>query len=510
MTLLTLFQEMPNLITFGATEYMDGALTLPVLNELFLRGTPSMGRGRSTRGRALMECHDIEEEDRERRGECKDLEAVDFTGCVSGVFVNAFTEFVETHLMPPAGVDSSSDGRPRRAERGTFYEPLLFPGLQRLGMRGVKSILPKYLSPFLLAFPCLTHLDLSGTRVTADILRSLGGSQTLRLKSLSLARCIKLTSESIKWFLVCSSVTSELTELNLYGDMTYVSCLSEEDLLEIFTLAPCFLSGELVYLDLSSAPITDSLLEIVKPQPKLRSLGLSHILNLPLKAITNFIKDKASNVEILTMINTSPELDCGLRPTSDPRTSARKSSVALHAQLIRPLCSPPFSFSVSSPHLDLTPPPSNLRVIELSMAMLSGLGAGAGAWRIIRSKGGRGWYVDTASGWTAEVGSASEKSILCRTLPPDHPFRLDLEKLSNANGNVSSGIGWHARKMEVHTFSLSLEDHILTAFFLKGPARSRYAWARRRLVRRSVFRLPRISGNPAPPPKKKPTKASPS
>jgi hypothetical protein len=58
------------------------------------------------------------------------------------------------------------------------------------------------------------------------------------------------------------------------------------------------------------------------------------------------------------------------------------------------------------------------------MAMLSGLGAGAGAWQIIRSKGGRGWYVDTASGWTAEVGSASEKSMLCRTLPSDHPFKL--------------------------------------------------------------------------------------
>src|SRR5277367_3286999 len=100
---------MPNLTTFGATEYMDGALTLPVLNELFLRGIPSGGLGRPTRGRALMECHDIEEEDRERRGECKDLEAIDFTGCVSGVFVNAFTEFVKTHLMAPAELDSSRD-----------------------------------------------------------------------------------------------------------------------------------------------------------------------------------------------------------------------------------------------------------------------------------------------------------------------------------------------------------------------------------------------------------------
>jgi len=451
---------MPNLIAFGATEYMDGALTLPVLNELFLRGVPSGGRGRPTRGRALMECHDIEEEDRERRGECKDLESIDLTGCVSAVFVNGFTEFVNIHLIPPAEMGSSTDEegdnrRLRRAERSVFYEPLLFPGLRRLGMRGVKSILPKYLGPFLMAFPFLTHLDLSGTRVTPDILSSLGESSTLRLKSLALARCIKLTSESIRQFLVQSQVTSELTELNLYGDMTYVSPLNEEDLLEIVTLAPCFLSGKLVYLDISSAPITSELLELVRPQPKLRSLGLSHIPNLHLNAVTEFIKAKAPNVEILTVVNTSPELDCGLRPTSEPKSSTRKSSVALHTHLIRPLCWPPFSFSLSSSPSNVKPPPSNLRVIELSTAMLGGLGAGAGAWRIIRSKGGRGWYVDTASGWTAQAGSPGEDkgSVLRRDLPHDHPFRLELEKLSDANGNVSSGVGWHARKMEVCTLS---------------------------------------------------------
>ena len=454
MTLLTLFKEMPNLTAFGANEYMDGALTLIVLNELFLRGVPSGGRGRPTRGRVLMECNDIEEEDRERREECKELEAIDFTGCVSAVFVNAFTEFVKTHLLPP---DEKDVRRPRGAERNTLYESLLFPGLRRLGMRGVKSILPQYLAPFLKAFPFLTHLDLSGTRVTPDILRSLGESSTLHLQSLALARCIKLTSESIKWFLIHSPVTSGLTELNLYGDTTYTSPLIEEDLLEILTLAPCFLRGNLVYLDVSSAPVTRELLEMAKPQPKLRSLGISHIPNLHLKAVTDFIKGKAPNVEILTMINTSPELEYGLRPTSDP---TRKPSVVLHTQLIRPLCSPLFALSSLPSNVK---PPSNLRVIELSTTMLTSLGTGAGAWRVIRSKGGRGWYVDTASGWTAEPGSPSKASVLRRDLPPDHPFRLELEKLSNANGNVSSGVGWHARKMEVRTssaFSVALEANL--------------------------------------------------
>ena len=445
---------MPNLTAFGATEYMDGALTLPVLNELFLRGAPSGGRGRPTRGRALVESHDIEEEDRERRRECKDLEAVDLTGCVSAVFVNAFNEFVNTHLLPPSEPDSGSEDedaprRKRRSERKMLYEPLLFPGLQRLGMRGVKSILPRSLGPFLLAFPNLTHLDLSGTRITPEILEAIGQSSTLSLKSLALARCIKLTSESIRHFLVDSPVCYELTELNLYGDMTYVSPITPEDLVEIVTKAPCFLSGNLIYLDLSSTPIDSQILSQIKPQLQLRSLGLSHILHLGLKAVADFVRDKTPNVEILTLVNTSPELDCGIRlPTLDVRQATRQATITLHALVIRPLCNPPFQLNLTGK----APPavaPTRLRVVELSTAMLGALGAGANSWRIIRSKGGRGWYVDTACAWVSEPGQGQDISVLRRDLPPTHPYRIEMCKLSDANGNVSSGVGWHARKMEV-------------------------------------------------------------
>ena len=51
-------------MTFGATEYMDGALTISVLKELFLRGAPSQGRGRTIRGRAQNEHYDAEQEAR--------------------------------------------------------------------------------------------------------------------------------------------------------------------------------------------------------------------------------------------------------------------------------------------------------------------------------------------------------------------------------------------------------------------------------------------------------------
>jgi len=102
------------------------------------------------------------------------------------------------------------------------------------------------------------------------------------------------------------------------------------------------------------------------------------------------------------------------------------------------LCTPPFGLGTGR---ELT----RLRVIELSTTLLSALGSGAGSWRVVRSKGGRGWYVDTASGWVAGSGGA----LLRRDLEKGHPWRRALEMLAEANGNVSSGIGWHARKMEV-------------------------------------------------------------
>ena len=445
--LTNVHQELPNLLVFGATEYMDGALTFPVLKELLLRGSASRGRGRPSRGRDVVvpDPSDPEQEDLERRRECKDLEAIDLTGCVSGVFVGALTQFVNNYLLdrPDADANDSDDERERRRPRSRDLvqeEPLMFPGMRRLGLRGVKSIQSQILEPLVLAFPHLTHLDLSCTRITSAGLAALGQSQTIHLQSLALERCNWLSGESIRNFLVEAPAACDLRELSLYGDYTYPSPLSEDDLRDILTLAPCFKNGQLAYLDLSSTPLTrELLLEVCPPQPRLRSLGLSHIRNVELGVIAQFLTTKASNVEVLTLVTSTPELGYG-----GPVVSARQATIALHAQLVRPLCTPPFSFSLTStPKKEV--PPTRLRVIELAPPLLTGLGAGAGTWRIIRSKGGRGWYVDTASSWVAAEGGA----VLRRDLALDHPFRVEMEKLSDANGNVSSGVGWHARKMEV-------------------------------------------------------------
>ncbi|KAJ7773206.1 hypothetical protein B0H16DRAFT_1660327 [Mycena metata] len=403
-----IIKEMPNLLVFGATEFMDGSLNLRILNELFLRGTPSRGRGRPTRGRALVD-HDSEEEDRDRR---RDLPRT-ASGRPDGVHQFCIRQrscrsFAAAHLLPLDTVDE-----PMSSPRMSMDQPLLFPGLQRLGLRGVKSVPSRTLTAFVLAFPALTHLDLSGTRVSPELLAGLGASRTVRLQSLALARCIKLTGDSITELLVNSLVTCDLKELNLYGDITYTCPLSEDNLLDIFTNAPCFHS---------------------------RAPGLSHIPHVELRAIADMVRTKTPNVEVLTLSGTSPDLDCGLRP-GPARGSVRQSSIALHTHIIRPLCTPPFSFSLSTPAAPSAPPATRLRVIELSPAMLNALGVGAGAWRIVRSKGGRGWYVDTASGWVA--------GELRRDLPKEHAWRRYLDQLSEANGNVSSGIGWHARKMEI-------------------------------------------------------------
>ncbi|KAI0254959.1 hypothetical protein BJV78DRAFT_1180230 [Lactifluus subvellereus] len=439
-----ILKETPNLTTFGATEYMDGALTLSVLKELLLRGTPSRARGQPLRGRGLVVdgAHDWEAEDIARRRESKELEAMDLTGCVSAVFVNALTDFVNTHMLPPVSESDSSeeeDNRPHRRSRSSRLrfseEPMTFPGLQRLSLRGAKSIQPQILSSFVTAFPSLTHLDLSSTRASPDLLDGLAASPTVRLQSLSLARCVRLTGSSIRKFLVSAPAARYITELNLYGDTTFPNPMSAEEFRDVFTTAPCFTSGELVYLDISSAPLDQGLLDAMPPQAKLRSLGLSFIPNLPLNLISEFIRNKAAQVEVLTLLGTSPEL---------VRAQPRQASSALHSQVTRPLCTLPFKSDLSC-DTPASARPTRLRIIELTTSLLSALGAGAGSWRIVRSKGGRGWYVDTASGWVA----GPEGALLRGDLEKDHPWRRALEKLADANGNVSSGTGWHARKMEV-------------------------------------------------------------
>ena len=387
----------------------------------------------------------ISDDEKEHLQECDGLKALDLCGCISSVFVQGLEELVREQFEDRIQSDGS-----------LLPSPVTLPTLKRLGLRGVTSLSAATLTPLVLACTSLTHLDLSGTRCTPDLLASLADASTVRLTALALARCPRLTSESITEFLIDGFPARSLTQLSLYGDLTFKSCITETDLARIVTEAPCFTSGALEYLDLSSCAVTPVTLSSMSAQPALRSLGLSFIPDLPLPFISSFLKTIASNVEIITLVSTSPELDFTL--------PNRRLPLALHS-FIQPLTAMPFRFSTTPADVPVAMPPTKLRVVELGVVALNSLGAGGDSWRIIRSKGGRGWYVHTASGW--------ENGRLRRDLPVGHPIRAEFEKLADSNGNVSSGVGWHARKMEVSCYfwsSFPDADRFLLRRCCKGEA----------------------------------------
>lgn len=245
---------------------------------------------------------------------------------------------------------------------------------------------------------------------------------------------------------------SELEDLNLYGSMSFPSPLSSSQLLEILQDSPAFHSKKLRYLDISSSRLSPAHLHAFPEQPALISLGFSHMPTLPLREITSFLKAKATNVEVLTLTNTSPEI------TRPPNVAA--SMVAVHALLINPLTAPPLSFSLPSPDDPPPPPPGKLRAIELTTALLRSLSHAKGAaWRVIRSNGSRGWYCDISAGWVSDsfappatfpaFPTESQAQRFQRNIKPDHPWRKWLAMLAESDGKVDSGVGFHSRKMEV-------------------------------------------------------------
>lgn len=536
-------------MTLCMTEYVDSALSAPVVEELLFRGyrrprvprrssvtnalarTRSLSLGPAAAAMASMQPNQLdpprptyvpyeeetEEEMWKRRGLFSPLEALDLTGCVSRAFTEAMIEFHDSWLSDPGATDEERGrGRTRRRHDSTDEESdnepvFLTPrptnrrrprlsALRRLSLRACTTLDSMLLHNFLLCFPALTHLDLSGTRVPSTLLMALTEQPpaTLRLQSLSLARCPKLDTFVVVEFIVKSPAARDLIELNLYVSPTQGNAFSSHELTRLLQ-APCVKSGKLRYLDLSSAQFTPFHLtpEAFPPQPALLSLGLSYIPSLPLQPIADFLLTQAPNVEILTLTGTA--LETSLRPSASPL----QINLEIHARLINPLTTVPFSLSAlslngGSTGPNLNPGPTRLRVVELSSnvrrAILDG-GGGSGEWQVIRSKGARGWYVDTSAGWIPlpvdRVDGQVESVIKAqnggntinvhhnsnphesndtdssptseppsppppppswqylRHLPRSHPWRKHLTSLSDANGRVSSNVGWHSRKMEV-------------------------------------------------------------
>lgn len=533
---------MPNLKAFGANEFMESAISVGVLNELILRGSairpdkhrPVCYRRSEQRPRAARSTEpDSDEEgqadEAERRAVAKPLEALDFCGCVGSIFVAALETFVRSEGLLP----SSSDGRlPRRT----------FAGLRRLGLRGVMSVPSNILSALVLSFPNLTHLDLTGTLCTPDLLERLSAQASnaefgrgMRLKSLALSRCTRLTSTAIARFIIGPAydtivgsgdprstlstyyrggVCDELEELYLYGDKLFPTPLTEEDLHFIVSSAPCFTSNaaNMTYLDLSSCPVTSRILNRAFANAggarSLRSLGLSHISGLPLSPLITFITSRAPNVEILTLVNSCTEELSIAAFGSIGRVG--EVALAVRSKLLDPICSLPFYIREPSPNT--TPEvPTRLRVLEFSNAVLNLLPPSpqpsyfsptsmefsvcspvSSTWTTVRSRGGRAWYVDASACWVN--GQFVRGSTAAKPPGEVQSVQEEITKLSALGAGAATGhgsVGWHAHKMEVSPVLRVVppSEQLSLTCLCVDPAWSRHAWPRRWPVRRCFFHL---------------------
>jgi len=271
-------------------------------------------------------------------------------------------------------------------------------------------------------------------------------------------------------------VCDELEELSLYGDNSYPTPLTEEDLYLIVSSAPCFTSNaaNMTYLDLSSCPVTARILDRVFANAggarSLRSLGLSHITSLPLSPLITFITSRAPNVEILTLVDSC--IDELSMATFGGVGSVGGVSLAVRQKLLDPICSLPFrTRNTITPRIyeQQDEAPTRLRVLEFSNALLNLLPPGpqpsyfspismdaslcsraSSTWTTVRSRGGRAWYVDASACWVNGRfvrGSTSPK-------PPAEVkcVQEEIAKLSALGAGAAAGhgsVGWHAHKMEV-------------------------------------------------------------
>ncbi|EIW72792.1 hypothetical protein TREMEDRAFT_67058 [Tremella mesenterica DSM 1558] len=459
----------PNLVSLCMTEYVDSSLTYPVVEELFFRGyhSPSSHRRRSVsqnRSLSRVRSHSIgpppsstsdqvdpprpvyvpyeEENDVEkwcRRALFTPLQALDLTGCVSRAFTDAMGEFYDTWLDDldedepeqhsrdrgraryRSGLENMSETETEDEELSMSINQLStqrraprFTSLQRLSLRACTSLDPLLLHSLVLCFPNLTHLDLSNTRVPSALLSSLTDSppKGMKLISLSLARCPRLDPYLIVQMIVRSPAMTDLVDLNLFVNPTQGNAISSEDLTILLSQSPCFTSGKLRYLDLSSSCFTPHHLtpEIFPPQPSLVSLGLSHIPTLPLKPIAQFLLQQARNVEILSLTGTANETSLG------PMATPLMITLELHMRLINPCTQVPFTLGSLTEPLDKLKKReeglTRLRVIELNRRVGMGVEEiGNTEWKIIWSKGGRGWYVDTSAGWVDSLRDQFSASL---------------------------------------------------------------------------------------------------
>ncbi|KAL1842314.1 hypothetical protein VTJ49DRAFT_5595 [Mycothermus thermophilus] len=217
-TLLRCLELTPNLQEFLAQEYIDEDLSTAVLKKLFL-GLPQ-------------------------------IKALDFCGCTSPKFRDAFVEAIDQNWPKALTV-----------RRLSLHKCLTLPSSV------FDILLPR--------MPHLTHLDVAGTRITDEALASI--PVTARLTHLNLAKCTLLTARGIIDFLAKHPAARELEFLSLAADARSHQVLDADHVTELLPLLPHTLKS----LSLKGSKMDAAHINLLRPLTKhLEELALGRSLRL--------------------------------------------------------------------------------------------------------------------------------------------------------------------------------------------------------------------------------------
>ncbi len=218
-SLLQCLELTPYLREFLAQEYIDDEIDVNVLQKL-LFGLPR-------------------------------LEAIDFCGCSSAKFRTSFEAFTQLEWPETLGISRVSLHRCINLP-ASIFEKLL----PRLGS--------------------LTHLDVSGTRITDEALQSI--PHTARITHLNLSKCKLLTADVVIDFLANHpAVNSSLVYLNLAADVRSHQLLEEVDVTRLLPILPPTLRS----LSLNGSKMDASHIDLLRPLTKhLEELALGRRLKI--------------------------------------------------------------------------------------------------------------------------------------------------------------------------------------------------------------------------------------
>lgn len=180
------------------------------------------------------------------------MRAVDFCGCTSAPFKNAFVSLVaDTEAWPEF----------LRLRRVSFHKCITLPSSV------FDTILPRLRKA--------THLDLAGTKVTDKALASI--PHTARITHLNLAKCNSLTAENTIAFLSTHPAVQKLEVLSLGMDARTHQLFEAEDVTALLPVLPKSLKS----LSLKGAKMTSDHLEQLIPLTKhLEELAMGRGLRL--------------------------------------------------------------------------------------------------------------------------------------------------------------------------------------------------------------------------------------